>query len=326
VQRRRIPKGLIRLAGSSLPHHVLVPPAQLKPADSGAFDPKPAPEPPPTPDVRCRHNIPMLEEDSLDPDHRDSLTKIWSYWVPRYVDADENWIATEPGPDRYLRGVVVAGDCPVCCCYCPHELAKPKSQRRMIPEQDRKDPAHGFRRDRNCIRCNPAGCETSKYWNALLADAGLKTMAGDNPHQFLSGGGSKQVEERDAAKNHPARIAKSRAPKGHGTDTYQDETEKVSDLGFVHGSIQDGSGDRTRSVGSATPEQVFSQIRADHQTLKDDDLTKHVSDKAKKKDLVIPICTPRQHASLTSEFRLGRKLKKHESVFCPICKREVFAA
>jgi hypothetical protein len=322
---KRKPKGLVRLVGSSLPYHAEIPPSQGKPAPTGAFDPKPAPAPPPQPDVRCPHNMPVDYEDSYFPGWN-ALGKNFSFRVDRYVNNDEHWVATQPGPGLHLAGCVVAGDCPVCCPYCPHEIEKSKGKRRMIPLADRTDPEFGFRLDRYCVICNESMMKTASHYNAWLAYRGLRVMAGDPPGMFVTGGGSAAMEEKDGRKNHPARIAQPKAPNGSSSGTYSDETQQTDELGFVHGSFQEGDGERSRAVGDATPAETFAAMAPDDVSTTDDDHLEPVVEHKKKKQLVVAICTPQQHQSLTSEFRLKRKLKKNEFVLCSICHREVYAA
>jgi hypothetical protein len=243
----------------------------------------------------------------------------WSNSVPRYVDADENWVSTEPRTDLYLRGVVVADDCPICCPWCTHQLDKPKKLRRKITITDFKTAS---RKDSACVLCFPENMQTEHDYNLRLKAEGLHVMAGDNPHLYLTGGGSKQLEDRDASKNHPQRIAKPKAPTGSGSDTYRDETEKVTELGFVPGADREILG-----TTKSSDEDTFAAIAADESTATDDALL--APDKkrpAKKLPLASVVCTPQQHKSLTSEFRLKRRLKGNEHVVCPVCKREVFAA
>jgi hypothetical protein len=130
-------------------------------------------------------------------------------------------------------------ECPGCFPDCIHEYKE------LTPGEI----ASGKRWSAQCPGCNGPAFAEKETWDAFLKFWGQsayramspakytlelkngKTMIIGQQKNYCTGGGSKDMEQTDAnSKSRGDLQAKSKAPKGSGTETYADEQNKVNEL------------------------------------------------------------------------------------------------
>jgi hypothetical protein len=317
MTRKRVPKGLVRLAGSSLPFEVEVPLPQGPPANSGAVAAYEQEI------QREREEEDRLEEEAIAAveakkpkaqcAHGRRLraticgsTKIYTYFRRAYYDAAGDWVAIEPADDLSIKPYyfAVADECPACLPYCYHREGK-KRARKMIA----RDIATGCRMDSACPLCNPQAITTPDKWYEFLSMTGYALDAGINYNE-ISGGGSKSMEEKDIQHSRHAghgKPAKRSRPEGARTGAGEDDEQaRTDDLGMPTGMTYGGN--QTPSAANAAA------------------IDKDKKDLANAQDqidavVIVSPCRPQRHKDLMK----AAKIKKFEAFLCPYCKLEVYA-
>jgi len=177
-------------------------------------------------------------------------------------------------------------------------------------DMDAEDIAAGKPWSKSCHGCNKAFCTTKKLLQKHYRMNGLKSTWEGTHHGTFTGGGSAELERKDARHEFG-----SDKPPGWGSDTYVDEQIKVDDLGHLHGAVRDAE------AGDALTEVVIGDPAVLAESSEEHDETPETTEAKKEKD-VKPVekrCSPTYHIQITWKLR-----RKSDFVVCDKCHLEVY--
>ena len=176
---------------------------------------------------------------------------------------------------------------------------------------DPADVSTGKPWSKSCNGCNRAICTTRALLMKHYRMNGLKSTWEGVVHGTFTGGGSAEMERKDARHEYG-----SDKPPGWGRDTNVDEQIKVDELGFVPGAIRDAEARDTLTEVFLGDHTALTESDEEH------DETPETAE-AKKKKGVTPVekkrCSPTYHIQITWKIK-----RKSEFVVCDKCHLEVY--
>jgi hypothetical protein len=177
-------------------------------------------------------------------------------------------------------------------------------------EMDAEDVAAGKPYSKGCLGCNKLICTTKALLLKHYRMNGLKSTWEGTHHGTFTGGGSAEMERKDARHEFG-----SDKPPGWGSDTYVDEQIRVDDLGHIHGAVRDAESRATLTEVLIGDPAALAESNEEHGE------TPETAEAKKKKD-VKPIekrCSPTYHIQITWKLK-----RRSDFVVCDTCHLEVY--